>query len=493
VIGCHGHAATAIEGPRVTAREATTEPTMPGFSGALIPLFKHRRFGVVCRSYPVLVSDDYLTLPIDAESATAMNERTLRFALVDTSSVEAFGPWYTAMARGFLEKRPSEKIIEYQRETATTRRQSGVWDETAADAASPIATIASWPTDLTVPGHTSVPAWAISAVTVSGTHRRRGIARAMLTAELRTAKALGIPVAILTVSEATIYGRWGFGPAAMTADWTIDPGRTVWAGPAASGRVHNVELAELLAVGPELVEGVRLQTPGQIEFHGVLWERLLGVGDEDFAKRARFLLYTDADGAHQGFAVYQVLDQTTPSERAIVDVKYLVAATDDAGAGLWRHLVEMDLVGELRAALRPTEEPVQWQLSDYRAAEKSHERDHLWTRIVDVPAALIARRYHSPAHLVLDVSDPLGFAAGRFLLTVSSDGTAVVGVLEGDIPDDADAVSLGVRELSSIYLGGVSPVTLARAGRIVELTPGAAAVVERSFRATTTPWLSIWF
>jgi predicted acetyltransferase len=440
-----------------------------------------------------VVSNDEKTLPIDAESAAALAADGLRFALVDAATAETFTPWYTAMKRGFLDGRATDATIEYRRATAETRRQSGVWDETAATPATPVATVASWPTELTVPGHLGVPAWAISAVTVAPTHRRRGIARAMLTAELRAAKALGIPVAILTVSEATIYARWGFGPAAMTADWTFDTARASWIGPTASGRVHAVEREHLLASGPAIIERVRLQTPGQVEFHGILWERLLGIGDEDLTKQARFLRYDDADGEPQGFAVFRVLDQETASERAIIEVKYLVTATDDAAAGLWRHLLEMDLVGEVRAPLRAVEEPVQWQLLDYRGAVKSRERDHLWTRIVDVPAALGARRYHSPGHLVFDVSDPLGLAAGRFLVTISSDGTAVVGVLDGDIPDDADAVALGVNELSSIYLGGVSPATLARADRITELTPGAAAVVERSFRSATTPWLSIWF
>jgi predicted acetyltransferase len=337
-----------------------------------------------------------------------------------------------------------------------------------------------------------VPAWAISAVTVSPTHRRRGIARAMLTAELRTAKALGIPLAILTVSESTIYSRWGFAPAAMAADWTIDGDRARWVGPTASGRVHFVERDRMLADGRDLVERVRLATPGQIEFHGLLWERLLGL-DDDLLKKLRYLRYDDEHGTAQGFAIYRILDDHTAADRAIAELSYLVTATDDAYAGLWRHLLELDLVGELRAPLRSIEEPVRWMIDDFRAASKKLERDHLWTRIIDLPAALIARRYHAPGQLVFDVADDQGFATGLWLLTISSDGTAVVNPLSGDIPADADAVALTVRELSAIYLGGVSPVTLARAGRIEELTPGAAAAVELSFRATTTPWLSIWF
>lgn len=441
------------------------------------------------------MTDDFRTVPIDAESTARLAADGLRFDLVDTTGAQTFSPWLHAVARGFLDERPAEKTIEARRLTAATRRASGVWDPTAAESHSPVATASSWPSELTVPGRTGLPAWAISEITVAATHRRRGIARAMLEAELRTAHALGIPMAVLTVSESTIYSRWGFAPAAMSADWTIDTDRVSWAGPTASGRVHFVEADRLLTEGLALVDRVRLSTPGQLEFAGVLWERLIGMdaGDETVAAKLRFIRYDDRAGVPQGFAVYRVLDEHTAADRAIVEVGYLVAATDDAYAGLWRHLIELDLVGELRAPLRSIDEPLAWQLTDYRAAVKSKERDHLWTRILDLPAAIAARRYHAPGHLVFEVDDPLGFAAGRFLVTIAADGTAVVSDLDGDIPDDADAVGLRVNELSAIHLGGVSAVTLARAGRIEELTPGAAAAVDRSFRSVVTPWLSIWF
>ena len=76
----------------------------------------------------------------------------------------------------------------------------------------PVATIASWIGELTVPGGRGIPSCAISAVTVAPTHRRRGIARAMLEGELGAALDAGAPIAMLTVSESTLYGRYGFAP-----------------------------------------------------------------------------------------------------------------------------------------------------------------------------------------------------------------------------------------------------------------------------------------
>ena len=53
-------------------------------------------------------------------------------------------------------------------------------------------------------------------------------------------------MAMLTVSESTIYGRFGFAPAAMSTEWEIDTRRARWTGPASTpGRVEFVTLAHL--------------------------------------------------------------------------------------------------------------------------------------------------------------------------------------------------------------------------------------------------------
>jgi predicted acetyltransferase len=448
------------------------------------------------------MSTEYLSTPIDSESAARLAHKNLRMDLVDTTDAAAFTAWIDAESRGFHAPRPNKRALEIELAQLGDRRTTGVWDDSAADPESPVATVSSWPTALTVPGNTAVPGWAISAVTVSPTHRRQGIARALLEAELRTAHALGVPVAMLTVSEATIYSRYGFSPAAMMADWTINSSRAKWAGPEASGRVHFVSLETLRNQGLAIVNRVRLDTPGQIEFSGHLWERLTGVsGDADLAKNLRAVIYTDGAGESQGFAIYTVSETESNFDAHTLDLKYLVAASDDAYAGLWRYLLEIDLVGKIRAPLRSIAEPIAWQISDFRSARKTRERDHLWTRILDVKTALESRRYVAPGAFVLNVSDPLGFAEGRVLLDIANDGTARVTPLAaestrrsaGEVPDAAAEVSLSVNELSSLYLGGVSAVTLAHAGRITAHTPGAVVMLDASFRSPVAPWLSIWF
>ena len=106
----------------------------------------------------------------------------------------------------------------------------------------------------------------------------------------------------------------------------------------------------------------------------------------------------------------------------------------------------------------------------------------LWLRILDVQKALTARHYPADGRLVLKVADPLGLTGGTFALEVDG-GAAVVTETE----DDAVDLELDVAALSSFYLGGVHPVTLADSGRIREHTPGAAFLAARMFAVERAP------
>jgi predicted acetyltransferase len=301
---------------------------------------------------------------------------------------------------------------------------------------------------------------------------------------------------MLTASEATIYGRYGFAPAAMSADLEVVTRRATWTGPVASGRVHFVTREQLRDGCRDVFDRARVQTPGDVALDDHIWQGLLGlVGEETSqSKHLRAVRYDDADGRAQGFAVYRVAEGGDGDfGNHTATVRHLVAATDDAYAGLWRFLLELDLVGTVVAPLRSVDEPLPWQVADHRAVRRTRISDHLWLRVLDVPAALAARSYSAPARLVLDVRDPLGLAHGRFLVEIDTHGAAEVRRVDADAAPHAATLALSVNELGALYLGGTSARTLVRAGRVAELTEGAADVVDASFRSTVTPWLSTWF
>ena len=78
------------------------------------------------------------------------------------------------------------------------------------------------PTACRCPAARSVPAGGVTVVGVLPTHRRRGVLTAMMQAQLEDCRARGDVVAYLWASEATIYGRFGYGLASRIG--AIDAG-----------------------------------------------------------------------------------------------------------------------------------------------------------------------------------------------------------------------------------------------------------------------------
>jgi predicted acetyltransferase len=432
------------------------------------------------------VTASHLDLPIDETSRAHLAEQGLVLRVVDTTDPAAHTAWSDAVRRGFLGPAEPAKQTEARRADVRDDRLVGVYDPTAAVPAEPVATTHCWPAELTLPGGRATTSWAISGVTVSQTHRRRGIARALLEAELRTAVALGLPIAMLTVSESTIYARFGFSPAALARDLTISTRRVRWTGPEPAGRVHHVTPEQLRDEGHPIVERIRAGRPGEVGYpaRSYWWLRQIGLGvGDDNAKNLRLVRYDDAEGAAQGFAIYQLVDNEADFTDHTLKLHALVAATTDAYAGLWRYLLEMDLVSTVTAHLRPVDEPLRWMIDDFRAVHVD-EVDHLWVRVLDTPAALRSRTYQAPGRIIVRVDDPLGFASGRFALDVDATGQATV-TRTGDAPD----ATLTVNALGSLLLGGITARTLQAAGSV----SGDAERLDEMFRSPVEPFLSTWF
>ena len=83
---------------------------------------------------------------------------------------------------------------------------------------------------LSVPGG-SVPAGGVTVVGVLPTHRRRGVLRSLMKAQLEDCRARGESAAYLWASEATIYGRFGYGLASRIGEMTLARDRAAFAVP----------------------------------------------------------------------------------------------------------------------------------------------------------------------------------------------------------------------------------------------------------------------
>ena len=436
------------------------------------------------------VDQAYRDAPADETARAWLAAAGLDLRVLPADDRPASDGWAQGVARGFLDQERSDEQNAYSFEAAGIRRRLGVYDPSAPMPEVPVGTFASWIGDLSVPGGNDVQACAISAVTVAQTHHRRGIARAMMQGELRAAAALGVPVATLTVSESTIYGRYGFAPAATAANWRIDRRRAGWLGPMPTGRFDYISRERWAELAPAVHERVRRQAPGELSMPASHWARFARThtgAHEPGAVRA--VQYANATGAVTGLVLFSMQENHDDFTKSGLHVQWLVADGAEAYAALWYFVLQHDLVGELRAGELSVDEPLWWLIADQRAAQVS-VTDHHYVRVLDVPAALEARQYQAAGAVDLTVTDPLGHADGRWLLETDSSGQGRVQPLTAPAPDGAIEVRWGVQELSAAYLGGVSLATLAYAGR-VETTDAFAAA--RMFAWPVAPRLSYWY
>lgn len=424
---------------------------------------------------------------VDAGVRDRLAAHALDYRTVDAEAPD-FDGWLHGVVRGFQDGESSAEQIAGARVRNAGRRLTGVFDAAGAEPGVAVGTIASWVGELTLPGAT-VPACAISSVTVGQTHRRRGIARALIEGELAAAATAGLPVAMLTVTESTIYGRYGFGSAADAATIDLDTRRVQWEGPTPRGRLDYVSRERARDLVGELHDIARRRAPGDVSLPPGHEDRFTRTDqDAEKAGDVRCVQFSHPDGRITGILTYTITVGAHDRVAGTATVVGLVTVDDAAYAALWRFLTELDLVAHVHVELCTVDEPVLWMIGDRRAATVS-VRDHQYLRILDVPALLLARSYSAAGSLVVEVSDPLGFAQGTVLLTVDGDGAASVGAA-ADAPADAVSMSVGIGELSALLIGGVSPVALARAGRLRSTDPASCA---RMLRWHETPRLGIWY
>lgn len=392
--------------------------------------------------------------------------------------------WLRAVKTGFLQgPTVTETEIEARRAQFEQGRFLG-----AFDGARCVATFRSFAQEVTAVGGTLVAADAVSGVTVTATHRRRGLLTRMMGQDLASAKERGDAVATLIAAEYPIYGRYGFGAATSTAEWTVDVPRTGldrrWSGPEDGGRVDLVDAEEARKLGPELHDRVRRATPGAVSRDDWFWQVNTGVVRLD-AKWTEpfFAVYRTADGEVGGLAAYEVDDKWGDGKPLnTATVRDLIAATPAAERALWSHLCSIDWVTRVKSGRRAPDDLLPLFLPDPRAAAITAAADWLWVRILDVVRALESRTYEGAGSLVLEVTDRAGLAGGRFRLEASVQGASCTPTTR------SSELTMEAGELARLWLGDESVVRLAALGRVREERAGAARLADALLRTSRRPW-----
>jgi predicted acetyltransferase len=409
-------------------------------------------------------------------------------ATVHTVSDEEFATFLNVVRTAFLEPALSDEMVAFRRGYMDLARCHASVDADGRLAGSAYA----FPTPLTVPGGGEVPCGAVSAVGVLPTHRRRGHLTGLMKAQLADITSRGEPVAALIAAEYPIYGRFGYGPACEAVALRIDARVARWL----DEPTGTVELVDNDTFAKEIdaaYDRARRVTPGHIGWDTERWRVHAGVdpypdGDEETRRKTPKVVWRDESGEVQAATSYSVeehWEHNRPGGR--LTTRPLVSATPRGSLELMRYLTEIDWVTDVTIHLRPVDEPAPLALVDGRTAYLSDRSDHLWVRLLDLPTALAARRYAAPGALVLEVSDPLGFAAGRFRLEGGPEGA------ECSPTDEEPDLALPVRALGAAYLGGQAWGRLAAAGWVDELRPGGLARADALFSTVRAPFCAITF
>jgi len=352
-----------------------------------------------------------------------------------------------------------------------------------------VSTCGAYTRTLTVPGG-SVPAAAVTVVTVQPSYRRRGLLTEMMKHQLHDVHQRGEPVALLWASESAIYGRFGYGQASPQVRLTGKTKTTAFRSDVdlGAGSVGEVERDQAIPVIKRLHQSLLPQRVGALnrtdEWWTVRWH------DPEAwrhgASAYRFALHYDRRGRPDGYVAFRVKNDWSESGAEVI-VEELDAAGAEASAGLWRFVLDLDLVRTFSRQGAPLDESVRYLVSDLRSV-KAEEQDGTYARLVDVPRALEARRYLTELDVIIRVQDPLfRHNTGTFRVVAGPDGASVTRVRGR--PD----LAMSIGDLSAIYLGGTPLTALARAGLVLERTKGAAAATAVAFGWPQPPFCPDFF
>jgi predicted acetyltransferase len=376
----------------------------------------------------------------------------------------------------FGRSEPTQDQFERIARVLPVERTHGAWDKGRA-----VGGAGAFPFELTVPGG-RVAAAGVTVVGVLPTHRRRGVLRAMMRAQLDACHERGESVAYLWATEDVIYGRFGYGIASFTGEIELARDRSNYYAPFEPfGETRLVPLAEAEELVAPVWERVAVQTPGMFARSSDWWQAR-ALADPEWRRQGGGELQCvvlESDGAPSAYALYRMnMAWDRGIQTGAVGVVEAMGDSPRATGAIWRYLLDVDWMARLRAVFLPVDHPLLLLAAEPRRL-RFNIRDGLWVRLVDVGAALAARSYGSAGAVVIEVVDRFcPWNQGRW--RVGDHGTKRT---EAEPELRCDVTALG-----SVYLGGFTWAQLGRALRVDELRPGAIARADTLFRADRAPW-----
>lgn len=341
--------------------------------------------------------------------------------------------------------------------------------------------------EMTVPGATA-PTVGITGVGVKPTHRRRGINTALMRRQLDDIREEGHALAALYASEGGIYGRFGYGLATFAGSIDVETSRSAFVrGHGDDGAFRLLDRDAARDAFLSVQARTRLARPGGMAMDANWFD--YEFAEKHFGEERHFFFAIhEAGQGPDAFVAYTVKNDWTASvPRSELELYALDGLTPQAYASAWRFVLDVDLIQRVIAWNRPADEPLLHVLQEPRRLNL-RLKDGLWVRVVDVPAALAARRYASGGRIVVEVRDAFcPWNEGRYEVDGGPDGASC------RLTDGAADLALTVNDLGAAYLGGSSFRQLHRAGRVTEERPGALSQADTMFGWDPEPWCPLHF
>ena len=318
----------------------------------------------------------------------------------------------------------------------------------------------------------------ICFVSVDVNHRRQGILTEMMKHLLLKLDQQRAPLVALWASEANIYGRFGFGVATeeehlsfnrllvnlldcnyvakanfLDSDQVVVVAKSLW--------TYNQRVRSGL---PSLSESMWSLYFHKLNVKKGKWSPCFYIKAEDEVGKTGLLAYRTYEGETNSLMVELIMSSSPPTEKA-----------------LWRAVLSTDLYENIAVNHVTVDSPFWWMVDSPREIIRQ-KHDALWLRLINVESSLSSRFYKHDGELVILVEDKFLNKSEIYKLSVSN-GRGNVSKVKG-----RSDISMDIRHLSSLFLGGFSFYELWISKKITASDPSKIKLADYIFGVSLKPW-----
>lgn len=349
---------------------------------------------------------------------------------------------------------------------------------------------------LTFPGG-PVDVDGVTYVQVRPEYRRQGVLTAMMQHYFADAAQRGVAWSMLWATQPAIYGRHGFGCAALSARATVGSGELADATKnMRAGFTFHLEKPTIDTLG-ELqdvwtAQGQHVLGTPQWQSLGFLQAYCAENNPYRSVPSIRVAVLREG-GVAQAAAL---MDRNPKWERdqpaGEVGVGLFVARSAEARLVLAHYLSSLDLATTTVFHRVSVDDSLIWASGSPSGASLA-VGDGLWLRPLDVAKALTARTYSAPVDVVLAVNDKPREVTTTVRLLVAEDGTATCAETTAAPDVSCDVAFLGALGLGAFNVGSLRGRALVQEWELTEHTAGALDRLVRSAQADTAPTTTVVF